>query len=69
MYIILVFYRIIKGGTVMATIKDIYALPENVRADLIDKKIYYHETPSTEHQEILTELLYKISTYTRNNKK
>lgn len=35
---------------------DYYALPEDVRAELIDGQIYYQAAPSRIHQEILGEL-------------
>lgn len=35
------------------TIKDIYALPEGERAELIDGKIYYMAPPSTRHQRLV----------------
>lgn len=40
------------------TIEDIYALPEGIRAELIDGQIYYMAPPSRKHQEI-TGLLYR----------
>lgn len=42
------------------TIDDIYALPEEKRAELIDGRIYYQAAPSGEHQMILSELLQDI---------
>ena len=38
------------------TIEDYYALPDDVRAELIDGKFYYMTAPATEHQLILGEL-------------
>ena len=40
----------------LSTIQDIYNLPEDVRAELIDGKIYSQAAPSREHQEIVAEL-------------
>lgn len=47
----------------MATIEDIAALPEGVRAELIDGKIYYQAAPSRVHQEIVIELASIIRNY------
>ncbi|MCD7723986.1 MAG: Uma2 family endonuclease, partial [Clostridiales bacterium] len=38
------------------TIDDIYRLPDNVRAELIDNQIYYMAPPSRKHQRILLAL-------------
>lgn len=43
------------------TEEDYYNLPENVRAELIDGKIYYMSAPSRIHQEILGFLFKKIA--------
>lgn len=45
------------------TIDDILALPENVRAELIDGQIYYQAAPSDSHQAILGDLYLKIGNY------
>ena len=45
------------------TVDDILALPENVRAELIDGQIYYQATPSDSHQAILSALHLKIRNY------
>lgn len=45
------------------TIEDILALPENVRAELIDGQIYYQAAPSDSHQAILGDLYLKIGNY------
>ena len=42
---------------------DYYALPEDVRAELIDGQIYYHTAPSRVHQKISGTLYYKIRDY------
>lgn len=42
---------------------DYYNLPEDVRAELIDGRIYYMASPSQIHQTILTELLISIHAY------
>lgn len=42
---------------------DYYAIPEDVRAELIDGQIYYQAAPSRAHQEILGDLYYRIKDY------
>lgn len=49
------------------TIADIEALPEGVRAELIDGQIYYMETPSWTHQRILGRLYQAIANYIDSN--
>lgn len=48
------------------TIDDIYALPDGVRAELIDGQIYYMAPPSRKHQEITGELFTEINNYIRS---
>lgn len=45
------------------TIEDIYALPDGVRAELIDGQIYYMATPTRTHQRILLSLSRLIADY------
>ena len=45
------------------TTEDIYALPEGIRAELIDGHIYYMAPPSRKHQEILGLFYRKIADY------
>ncbi len=45
------------------SIKDIYALPEGERAELIDGQIYYMAPPSRRHQRITGELFAAIREY------
>lgn len=45
---------------------DYYNLPENIRAELIDGKIYYLAAPSRIHQEILSELHAAIHQYIKS---
>ncbi len=45
------------------TIKDIEALPEGERAELIDGKMYMMATPTLTHQELLGWLYFKIRLY------
>lgn len=54
-------------GETIYTIKDIYALPDGERAELIDGKIYYMAPPSRTHQKISGYLYTEISNYIRNN--
>ena len=49
------------------TIKDIYALPDGERAELIDGKIYDMAPPSATHQRILIALSTAIYNYIDNN--
>lgn len=42
---------------------DYYALPEDVRAELIDGQIYYQVAPSRIHQKILGKIHQRISNY------
>ncbi|MCC8103397.1 MAG: Uma2 family endonuclease [Clostridiales bacterium] len=45
------------------TIDDIYNLPDELRAELIDGQIYYMSPPSRKHQRILLSLGRKIADY------
>ncbi len=45
------------------TIDDIYSLPENSRAELIDGQIYYMAPPNRRHQTIARELFFSINSY------
>lgn len=54
-------------GETIYTIKDIYALPDGERAELIDGKIYYIAPPGRTHQKISGYLYTEISNYIRNN--
>ena len=45
------------------TTADIYALPEDTRAELIDGQIYYMAPPRYLHQKVLGKLYQKISNY------
>ena len=49
------------------TIEDIYALPEDERAELIDGHIYYMAPPSRKHQDISMELSSVIKDYIRSH--
>lgn len=49
------------------TADDYYALPDDIRAELIDGRIYYMASPTNAHQEILGELYYLIKDYIRRN--
>lgn len=50
------------------TEKDYYALPEDVRAELIDGQIYYMAAPGRIHQEILSFLHVRIANYINSRK-
>lgn len=50
------------------TIDDIYNLPDNERAELIDGQIYYMAPPSTNHQRLAGKLFTLISNYIQENK-
>lgn len=45
---------------------DYYNIPEDVRAELIDGKIYYQAAPNRTHQKILSELHITIGQYIRS---
>ena len=47
------------------TIDDIYALPDGVRAELVDGQIYYMASPSMTHQNIVGEMFLSIAYYIR----
>ncbi len=48
------------------TIEDIYALPDGIRAELIDGKIYYMVPPSWSHQRISSDLHNQIYNYIKD---
>ena len=50
------------------TIKDIYALPEGERAELIDGQIYMMGAPTYLHQALSMELFATIRNYIRSRK-
>lgn len=50
------------------TIKDIYALPDGQRAELLDGRIYSMAPPSAGHQDIVFSLSRKIADYIDRNK-
>ncbi len=50
------------------TEEDYYNLPEDVRAELIDGRIYYQAAPSRQHQTILSELHIAIGNYLKSKK-
>ncbi|WP_026527181.1 Uma2 family endonuclease [Butyrivibrio sp. VCD2006] len=50
------------------TLDDYYALPDNVRVELIDGKFYDMASPSQIHQEISRELEFCIAEYIRSRK-
>ncbi len=48
------------------TTKDIYALPDGQRAELIDGRMYMMAPPNTKHQQIVSELTITIGNYIRS---
>ena len=50
------------------TFEDYYALPDDIRAELIDGELIFLESPSFVHQELIGELLFEIKLYIRANK-
>lgn len=50
------------------TLEDYLALPDNVRAELIDGELIYMEAPSTIHQEYLFEAASALRSYIRSKK-
>ncbi len=50
------------------TIEDIYLLPDEQRAELIDGKIYYMAPPSRIHQKLVSKLNQVIANYIDHNK-
>ncbi len=49
------------------TVEDIYALPDGMRAELVDGQIYYMAPPSTKHQRLLNFINTEINMYIRKN--
>lgn len=49
------------------TLDDIYALPEGERAEIIDGRIYYMASPSTNHQRMLGSIFLEIANYINSN--
>lgn len=48
------------------TVDDIYALPEDERAELIDGQIYYMALTTRKHQDVSMELSSQIKAYVRS---
>ena len=59
-------YNVKQQGTY--TIEDYYALPDNVRAELIDGRFFYMASPSRNHQFIAGEVHRQISNFIMENK-
>ena len=49
------------------TLEDYYALPDDIRAELIDGELIFLEAPSSIHQELISELFFEIKLYIRTN--
>ena len=47
------------------TVEDIYALPPGVRAELLDGEMFYMDSPSRKHQELVGEMFVRIHEYIR----
>lgn len=56
------------GNTGKYTIEDYYALPEDVRVELIDGAFYVMEAPDVIHQAIIGELHYLIKSHIKEHK-
>ncbi len=50
------------------TEEDYYNLPEDVRAELIDGRIYYQAAPNRKHQTVLSELHLTIGNYLKSKR-
>lgn len=61
-------YHVEKSNDGRKTVKDYYALPEDVRAELIDGVIYDMTAPSGNHQIILMEIAVLVHAYLRKSK-
>lgn len=59
-------YQVKKQGDY--TIDDYLALPDDIRAELIDGHLFYMEAPTVPHQDIITSLLVEFELYIRANK-
>ncbi|MDO5133370.1 MAG: Uma2 family endonuclease [Eubacteriales bacterium] len=49
------------------TIEDFRQLPEGFRAELVDGKLFFMESPSTLHQEIVGELYFAVAGFVKSN--
>ena len=49
------------------TLKDYYALPEDIRAELIDGQIFIMEAPTNIHQYVLSELVYLLNSHIKSH--
>ena len=49
------------------TLEDYYALPDDIRAELIDGELIFLEAPSSIHQELIGELFFEIKLYIRTH--
>lgn len=59
-------FVVVKGGKGY-TFEDVEALPEGVRAELIDGELFIMEAAGVSHQDILGELFMAVKLYLRNN--
>ena len=58
-------YAVLRKGEY--TLEDYYALPDDIRAELIDGELIFLEAPSSIHQELIGELFFEIKLYIRTN--
>lgn len=50
------------------TIEDYLALPDDVRAELIDGRLFYMEAPTAWHQDFLFKIAFALESYIQSNK-
>lgn len=61
-------FVVMKGGK-RYTFADVDALPDEVRAELIDGEMFIMQSPGEPHQDILMELLWVIKSYLKKNRR
>lgn len=49
------------------TLEDYYQLPDDVRAELIDGRFFYLQSPTSNHQKSLIDMLYAVMSYIKEN--
>lgn len=60
-------YAVLRKRQGEYTLEDYYALPDDIRAELIDGELIFLEAPSSIHQELIGELFFEIKLYIRTN--
>jgi len=58
----------LQAQSVLTSLEEYEALPENIRAEVFDGQIYYIASPSQIHQAILLELSTLLNTYVKSRK-